>query len=47
MRPLQRPRSSLPADSGFQLPCSGPCERRDVQGPEPAAKLKILETVIF
>ncbi|CAI9575899.1 unnamed protein product [Staurois parvus] len=31
MRPLQRPRPSPPADASIRLPCSGPCERRDVR----------------
>ncbi|CAI9553396.1 unnamed protein product, partial [Staurois parvus] len=47
MCPLQHPRPSPPADAGIQLPCSGPCERWNVGGPEPAANLKILKTDIF
>ncbi|CAI9556558.1 unnamed protein product, partial [Staurois parvus] len=31
----------------IRLPCSGPCERRDVRGTEPAANLKILKIDIF
>ncbi|CAI9588105.1 unnamed protein product [Staurois parvus] len=46
MCPLQRPRSSPPADAGIRLPGSSPCERWDVQdvrGQEPAGNLKILK----
>ncbi|CAI9558254.1 unnamed protein product [Staurois parvus] len=46
MCPLQRPRPSPPADAGIHLPGSGPCERRDVRGPEPAGNLKILKSDI-
>ncbi|CAI9559570.1 unnamed protein product, partial [Staurois parvus] len=47
MRPLQRLRPSPPADAGIRLPCSGPCECRDVWGPEPAANLKIFRNCHF
>ncbi|CAI9548114.1 unnamed protein product [Staurois parvus] len=34
MCPLPRPRQCPPADAGIRLLCSGPCERRDIRGPE-------------
>ncbi|CAI9576258.1 unnamed protein product [Staurois parvus] len=45
MRPLLHPRPSSPAS--IWLPCSGPCERRDVRGPETAANLKMFRNCHF
>ncbi|CAI9567328.1 unnamed protein product [Staurois parvus] len=47
MCPLQRPRPSPPADAGIWLLCLGPCERRDIWGPEQRQIKTFLETVIF
>ncbi|CAI9577984.1 unnamed protein product, partial [Staurois parvus] len=44
------PPAVSPADAGIRLPCSGPCERRDVRdvrGPEPAENLKFFRNCHF